>query len=313
MRKILIITIILLSFSTFANGQAMPNYLFVEVVDSNKKPMSEAKVEIIIRNKNENFQTDEKGQIQTEWYGRSEKGSLAPLFIINKPDYYTFQDFGGMNEYNRRVKVELLKIPTNEKERKSLGNEQQKREFFFAIQNGDIEKVRKLLKSGISPNITIGNLRGLSGYEDIPAIIFSAGLGNGAIIKTLLKADADIHKKDEYTPKILFYFFRSSILEGLRYKKTEEQARIAKDYDEALSALIKAKIDVNEKTFNWSPLMSAISRGMVSSVKILIANGADVKAKASSNETLIRFAQSYYYIANNEEIIKILKEAGAKE
>lgn len=308
MRKIFIISIFLLSFSVFANAQAVPSYIYLEVLDSDQKPLSDVKIDCSRCERS--IQTIGNKTILVGYFYLA-NNRITPRFTITKQDYFPFQDFGELSEKN--IKVELLKIPKTKQERDILGNEQLKREFFSALQNNDLEKVRKFLKSGISPNLTTGDLRGISGFEPIPAIIFPAVLGNGAMIKMFLESGADIHKKDRYTPQILAYFFESPTLEGLRYKTPEEQAKIAKDYDEGLKALIKAKIDVNAKIDCWNPLRLAISAGMISSVKILIANGADVNAKTCYDETLIRFAQHFYYIANNEEIIKTLRNAGAKE
>jgi len=41
-----------------------------------------------------------------------------------------------------------LKIPKNKDEKKALGDQQLKREFFSAVLKGDAPTVRKMLKSG---------------------------------------------------------------------------------------------------------------------------------------------------------------------
>jgi ankyrin repeat protein len=45
-------------------------------------------------------------------------------------------------------------------------------------------------------------------------------------------------------------------------------------------------------------------------VKLLIAKGADVNAKADSGDTPLRWAGS---LRNNEDIVNALRQAGAKE
>src|SRR5690349_9208759 len=96
-------------FSNFANGQAMASYLFLEVIDSNQKPVSDAKVETKPANSQKISQTEENGKFK---FGFLNLGitQFSSLFIITRPDYYPFYDFGTLRgESDRRLKIELLK------------------------------------------------------------------------------------------------------------------------------------------------------------------------------------------------------------
>jgi hypothetical protein len=318
MRQIFIVTIFLFLCSTFANAQAMTDYIFLEVVGSNQKPVPDAKVESKLLGSQKSSQTDENGKLSLVFFDRGKPQRSSSQFTITKPDYYPFYDFGIFRNWgDRRLKIELLKIPKSKKDQKILGNEQLKRDFFSALQKGEIETVRGLLKSDISPNLSTGDLRGLSGFENIPAIIFPASFGDGAMIKLLLEAGADVRKKDEYIFNILYFYLRSHITYNQRPETEAEKAKMLSEYDEGLIALIKAGVDVNANNYGAPALVCAVESGRASAVKILIANGADVNLKYGSGRTALAAAKYYQKYDKGrteyQEIIKILEAAGAKE
>ena len=316
-QRFFIISIFLFLFSTFANAQAMMSYLYLEVVDSNQKPLSDVKIDCSRCERGIQTIGNKTTLVGYFWMMKL----LESRFTITKQDYFPFQDFGELGYSNdKNIKVELLKIPKTKEENKTLGDEQLKREFFSALRNNDVEKVRKLLKAGISPNLTTRDLRGISGIKNIPAIIIPTALGNSEIITLLLEAGVVINKEDVYAPQILFYYFHSSILEGFLYKKLTERSQILKDYDEGLKNLIKAGANVNSTYSDISPLMLAISSNLASSAKILITSGADINAKDKSGRTALMIANAKANEFRNEkdwleqfqEIIKLLEAAGAK-
>lgn len=307
MRKIFTVLIFIFLFSAFANAQAMTSYLFVEVVDSNQKPVSEATVAANVRSYTKQSKTDENGKFRVEFLDMG-RPKFSSQFTISNPDYYPFYDFGGINGAgSREVKIELLKIPKTKKERKVLGDEQFKRDFFTALQKGDVETVRKSLKSGVNPNVAIGDLRGITGYGNLPAIMFSVMLGDVPMIKTLLEAGADIRKKDEFISHILFHYFYDVRFRDYSVDK----------FNEGLKYLINAGANVNENEHKYTPLMAATDLGYVETVKILIANGADVNVREASQGTALTIARKYQEYHPNrteyQEIIQLLKKAGAKE
>jgi hypothetical protein len=314
-RQFLIFIAFVLSFSAFADAQAMTDYLFVEAVDSNQKPVPDAKVEAPSYNQ-KILQTDEKGKARMERLDLGNR-TFSSEFTITKPDFYSFYDLGGLqNLRHRNIKVELLRIPKSKKERKALGDEQLKRDFFRAIQTGDIEAVRKLLKSGISANLSIGDLRGITGVDNFPAIFYPTIFGDGAMIKLLLKEGADVRKKDYFLSNILNYYLQSDLFAINNSKDEQEKAEFRVEYDEGLKALINAGVKVNSNNEGESPLIRAIETGKVNAVKILIANGADITAKAYAGKSILAFAKEYQSYNKNrveyQEIIKLLETAGAK-
>lgn len=240
---------------------------------------------------------------------------FSSQFTITKPDYYSFYDFGDLRSGSRRIKIELLKVPTNKKERKALGNEQLKRDFFAALQRGDLEIVRKLIKSGISPNISTADLRGISGFENIPAIIYPIFLSNGAMLKVLLKAGADVRKKDDLISNIINYYLASYPFR--KSARTEaEKAKLLPEYHDGLKALIKAGANLKADSYGTTPLITAVSTCDMEVFKILIDNGVDANAKNKSGWTALSGVKGYEKYPtrcpNYQEIIKLLEAAGAK-
>ena len=80
-------------------------------------------------------------------------------------------------------------------------------------------------------------------------------------------------------------------------------------------------VDVNVKSdFGVTALMFAASNGHLNAVELLLASAADVNAKnsvgktaLSLTETALIFARLHdYHVEDYEEIVRLLREAGAK-
>lgn len=317
-RRIFIVTLFVLTFislsSASANAQLLPpSYLYLEVLDSNGKPVAGATVN------NSTVQTDEQGQAKLS-RDRDGRKPFAPEFTIAKSGYFPFQDLGVLERYSRsrNAKIELLKIPQTKAERKALGDEQLKREFFSAIQNADVQTVGKLLKSGISPNITINDLRGfpkreqINDFDVVPAIVYAASSGSGETVKTLLGAGADVRKPNPYIDSILFFYLRADPFEKRKSETEAEKTKAMSEYEDGLKALIKAGANVNAgdhelgASADGTPLIIAVGKGYTGTVKILIDSGAKLSASSFEQTTpLIVAAQG-----KNLEIAQLLIEKG---
>ncbi len=122
-RQIFILGVFVLSFialsSTAVKAQSVPEYLFLEVLDSNNKPVEGATVETppngFSSSGGGKQLTDEKGT--TRFFLPYNSGYYAPTsyFTVSKDGYFTYHDFGGVSAYppNSNAKIELLKIPQN--------------------------------------------------------------------------------------------------------------------------------------------------------------------------------------------------------
>lgn len=315
--RLFIVTLFVLTFvslcSANANAQQLsPSYLFLEVADSDGKPVAGATVN------NSSVQTDEKGQAKLS-YGNYGRKPLAPQFRIAKSGYFPFQDLGVLERClrGRDAKIELLKIPQTEAERAALGSEQLKREFFSAIQNADTQTIRGLIKSGISPNITIKGSgcfpkTANNDFDIVPAVVYAAASGSGETVKTLLNAGADVRAKPNPNINgILYFYLRAAPFDERKPNPDVEQTKLTNEYEDGLRALIKAGADVNAADYDryypdLSPLMIAVGKGYAGTVRILIDSGAQLFApKFMSLTPLIVAAQG-----KNIEIARLLIEKG---
>lgn len=311
MRQIFIISLLIFTFSIIANAQQIPSsYLFLEVVDSNKQPVTQAKVETPTNqhpSNDKSKQTDEKGLVDFRFVGFR---GLPKDFIISKSGYYDFDvlalfrisDY--QREYSERQKftVELLKIPQNRTEKKALGNEQLKREFFLAVIKGDVQEVRKLLKSkSIDPNISTVDLRGVPSPKELPAILYAADNANVEIIDEFLAAGINLRRENSNIHNLLSYYIGS--------QKAEKSFHY-------VDKLIKVGADLNSANSQGETLLTvAAKRSYVDLVKKLLNYGVPINAKNKDGSTtlfrLFDFGYSSKIDDTKTEIIHLLLKSGA--
>lgn len=301
MRKIFIIAIFILAFSIFANAQGAVSYKFLEIVDYENKPVVGATVNIQGSCNGGTQKTNEKGQLDGGFpigYGDCHTHS----FSISKDGYYPYADIfsliGVISKSNeiKTTKIELLKIPTTKIEEKAIGNEQLKRELFLAIYKRDKNSLHKLLKSKINPNLTTKELRGIPIGENIPAIIYAAGLGNNEALEELLSAGADIRSKESLAKNILItYLF--SIPQTNPYwqcnEDKEEQKQLAIRYEKGFDLLIKAGADIEAKDKDGNSLLiNALSRRNINLLKRVLTFNFSRKTKSEALKYLIYLPDS---------------------
>lgn len=326
--RVFVIALFLFLFSTFANAQAMMSYLYLEVVDSSQKPLQDAKIDYPLPFKTETaiIQTDEKGLARFEFWEPG-PGPRLSEFIITKPDFYPFDLFGLLRgafsenwsqSYRReKLTVELFKVPKNKDEKKTLGDEQLKREFFSAVLKGDATTVRKMLKSDINPNITTDELRGVPHPKEIPAMLYAADNLDLEIMNEFLAAKVNLRQENSNIRNILAYYIGSSneikTKENVSY---QERRNIFNKYAETL---IKAGANPNSTNLSGeTSLTLATKRFNPELVKILIEKGADINAKNKIGTTTLMEAfdlrMAYtdtQAIAWRNEIINLLLKSGA--
>ena len=76
------------------------------------------------------------------------------------------------------------------------------------------------------------------------------------------------------------------------------------NYD-AVKSMIKAGVDIDKKSIGMTPLMYAARYNRVDIVKLLIANGADLKEKSNKGYTALKYAK----ISKANDTYKIIAEA----
>jgi hypothetical protein len=307
----------ILSFSIFANAQQVPNYLFLEVVDSKGNPVKDATLQIK-RNAWENnqtkeiwdgaTQTDEKGETRN-FLPRDRAGIRESFFRVIKPNYFTFYDLGiKITNYRTNFKLELLKIPTTEEERKALGDEQVKREFMWAVKNGGVENVRKMLKSGINPNLNTNDLRGISEPKNIPAIIFAAANGDKEMIDVFLKAKVKLSQNAESIQNILFYYFSAKRFSEHHLKDEKTQ----REFEAGVKFLIDNNAEYKRLNLpiNANALMLSAQKGNLNLVKYFLKKGLPINAQDYFGRTVLFYAPSgmFEFLLNSGADPNILQE-----
>jgi len=76
------------------------------------------------------------------------------------------------------------------------------------------------------------------------------------------------------------------------------------NYD-AVKSMIKAGVDIDKKSIGMTPLMYAARYNRVNIVKLLIANGADLKEKSNKGYTALKYAK----ISKADDTYKIIEDA----
>lgn len=318
MRKILIIFLLIIAFSIISNAQQVPSsYLFLEVVDSNKQPISQAKVETVSKGdyySNEKSKlTDEKGVVNFHFVGFR---GLPKDFIISKSGYYDFDvlamfrisDLQRESE-RQNFTVELLKIPQNKVEKKLLGNEQIKREFFLAVMKGDTPKVKKLLSSGIDANISTNDLRGVPSPKEMPAMLYAADNGDIATMNEFLAAKINLRKGNSNISNILSHFIGS-------FSKPNRSNKPSENLIEYIDTLLKSGASLKSTNSQGETLLTVAAwQGNVELVKKLLERGVAVNDKNTDGTTplfrLFGFGTSPKIDDAKLEIINLLLKSGA--
>lgn len=318
--KIFLAAIFVFAFSIFANAQQVPDYLFLEVLDSNQKPVAGAAVEAapngFSSNETQKLMTDEKGSVRFYLPWESKYGVLASFFTVIKDGFFTYHDLGGSSSRGEsKAQIELLKIPQNKKEKRIVGDEQLKREFMWAAKTGDAETVKTLLKKGINPNLTTGDLRGVSAQRNIPAIQFAALSADAETVEVLIKAGVNIRTAEEPFRSLLLTYLRSDPFLRHPAKDENERREILRRYENGVDVLLKAGAEYNyvEENDVRSSIMIAAEKGYTRAVKLLLDKGFSVNSKNKYGETVLDYAArgDYEGKISKIETINFLLELGA--
>jgi len=154
--------------------------------------------------------------------------------------------------------------------------------FGMAIKKGNTDSVKKYLKEGADPNITMYDK-----YENevVPVIIYAARHNKSSeIIKTLLTAGANVEQEP--------YYISTPLIEAARTGNFQ-----------AVSVLLDYKANINAKTRMGTPPISyAILNEDINMIKLMLQ-----KRKGEINVKDIEHELNEYP-PSNPEIITILKQ-----
>ena len=159
--------------------------------------------------------------------------------------------------------------------------------LYQAAENGDIDAVRLLLDYGADVN--------LGRETPLIAALYDGSKNTQAIVQLLLDNGADVHR------------FRDIALHS-------PIMLAAVNHPECLPLLIDAGADINyvcrgtTDYYQYTALLWAAEEGITESVKILLANGADIHAKNKRGRTALDLAM----MGQHTEIVQLLQAAGAK-
>ena len=219
---------------------------------------------------------------------------------------YTELIFAIKNNNLQEISKLIKKIDINSRD--NSGNTP----LMYAIATGNLETVKYLVEQGAyvtavnSSYETPLHISSFYEYLDISkyliehganinakrndgnsALSILANKGNSEMVKFLVEQGADVNIKnnDGITP--LFWFCHNGNLEMIKYLVEQGADVNCKDYKEGVT-----------------PLYIACSNGNLDIVKYLISKGADVNNNSNSGSIL--------NAANDEKIIKLLKNKGAK-
>lgn len=302
--------------SVLAAAQGAVSYRFLEVVDYKNKPVVGATVKVNASCEGGALQTNEKGQLPKGLpigFGDCQTEN----FSVSKAGYYPFEDHFGMTVYTAArepLRLELLVIPKTAAERAAIGNEQLKRELFTAAIRPDAATVRKLLKEGLSPNLTTNDLRGLPLEKNTPVVYFAAVSGDAETLDLFLAAGADVRK----SPAILYRFLSSHYSEREYYRRTgkavkPETAEQLTAFEDSAGRLIKAGADLQfVDQFGSNILMIAAEGAFPRTLKTLLDKGLPVDGKDNSGRTaLMRLIAGSQTSKTRLDAARVLLDGGA--
>jgi ankyrin repeat protein len=154
----------------------------------------------------------------------------------------------------------------------------------LAVSGGHIEIARQLLAKGarVDERTGFGNT----------ALMYAVGSGHKEIVELLTNYGANINATNEAGNSALM----------LAYDKP--------DTIDTLATLIRCGADINAKDSNgWTPLFYAVRARRYRAINFLLELGANINAQTIHGQTVLNLAE----LLKDEELIGILKQAGAKE
>ena len=189
--------------------------------------------------------------------------------------------------YGEKINIDMLKLLLDAGANVNAMDNLHETALYKAAENGDIDAVRLLLDYGADVN--------LGRETPLIAALSDDSKNMHAIVQLLIDNGADVHR------------FRGIALHS-------PIMLAAVNHPQCLQLLIDAGADINyvcrgtTDYYQYTALLWAVEEGITESVKILLANGADIHAKNKRGKTALDLAMN----GQHTEIIQLLQAAGAK-
>ena len=145
--------------------------------------------------------------------------------------------------------------------------------------------------------------------ENVTPLILAIVNNKNDVVKLLLDKGADIN------PKATFAFFIPFSEEPIFSSWLTSDIAILGGYSNIVKTMLDKGLDVNTKNEEGGrPLLHiAVANGHIEMVKMLISKGADLNVKEMDGTTALQLAKMLHEAKGRDTLIKLLKDAGAKE
>lgn len=171
-----------------------------------------------------------------------------------------------------------------------------------AVQPTPVQESKPQGQSAQSNRRPVAAIDGPDEYDRTPLMLVAAR-NDLAAAKRLLAQGADVNakSKDDYTALMYAAFYgNAEMVQFLTDKGADVNAR----HQSGLTALIEAAKQDRDA--------GDVIADYVGTVKVLLKKGADVGVKDKNGLTALMYAEKYG-LRNKNEIVRLLRDAGAKE
>lgn len=223
--------------------------------------------------------------------GMIRQGQVNEGNIADKARYLAQTYFADKAMLNRGIRVwyavllgaELPELPTAPQSKRPLPNPA---ELIEAAENGDVKKLTVLLAAGAAPNV--------KDEDGFTALELAAEHGHSECVRLLIEAGADVNAAQ--------IDGRTALIAAMDHVWFENDG----DYEDCVRQIIEAGADVNagKGEAGETPLMYAVRRDSVGSIRLLIEAGAEVNAKDRNGWTALHHS-------SNVNCLRLLIDAGA--
>jgi serine/threonine-protein phosphatase 6 regulatory ankyrin repeat subunit B len=260
-----------------------------------------------------------KVSVNTALIVASRNGHLKTVqsLLATKIDVNTKDDDGNtaLMLASQEGKLDVVHALINAKADVNINGNKGDTALMLASEKGHLKVVQALLIAGANVNVK----NAVNGT----ALEFASERGHLGVVQALLaaKADVDVHIKIITELPNNPYVVSGTVIV---IERTALMSASERNHIDVVQALIDAGADVNARIEGGATAL-ILASGMHESncrhslncpsrvVRALLDAGADVNAKKASGETALTLAKEKSYHPGYQEVVQMLKKAGAKE